>query len=238
MIPHLSPWGRLVAASAALVLGTMLLMAIWGFASSERRITSFQVVGALTEISLDVDGADVEIVGGGNRPAVVRRTDRYAFGHAASVRRDVSGGGLRIISRCPRTPLQTCSAAYRVTVPTNVPVAVTTGDGNVRLRSFEGSARVETGSGDVDVLAFCGVSLQAQADTGNVGAATVCPPERMVLRSRSGRVHAVAPAARYTVEADSDTGKAIVRGLRSVEDAPLQIQALSGSGDVLVEQRR
>lgn len=235
---RLSRWGRLVTASAVVVLGSALIMAVWGLASSEKRVATFEVVGALSRISLDVDGADVVIVGGGNRPAVVRRTERVAFGHTPRVRRDAGGGGLEITSRCPRTPFGLCSAEFRVTVPSNVPVMVRTGSGSVRLRGFEGSAQVRTGAGDVDVSGFCGTTLEARADTGDVGAAAVCPPERVVLRSSSGDVRAVAPQARYRIEADSDRGSATVRGLQSADDAPFMLQALSGSGDVRVEERR
>ena len=50
-----------------------------------------------------------------------------------------------------------------------------------------------------------------------------------------GDVHAIVPAGRYRVDADSDGGSSRIAGLTAVEDAPFQIQALSGAGDVDVE---
>jgi hypothetical protein len=42
------------------------------------------------------------------------------------------------------------------------------------------------------------------------------------------------PPGRYRVDAESDEGKHVVRGVSVADDAPFQIQALSTSGDVSV----
>jgi hypothetical protein len=229
-------WARLVTASACVVVGVALAMAVWWAVSSERRVTSYSVRGALTAVSLDLGGANAEIVGGREDPVVeVRRTDRFAFGHPAAHRREVSGGVLRISSRCPRTVLGTCAAAYRLSVPNNVPVSVRTGSGDVRLDGFRGSARIATATGDIGANAFCGFLLQARAESGDVSASAACAPERLELRSRTGEVHAVVPPGRYRIDADSDEGARSVRGLRAADDAPFHILALSGAGDVAVE---
>jgi hypothetical protein len=229
-------WAWLVTASACVVLAIALGLVVWWAASSERRVTSYDVRGALTAVSLDLGAADAEIVGGREAPFVeVRRTDRFAFGHLAAHRREVSGGVLRISSRCPRTVLGSCAAAYRVSVPNNVPVTVRTGSGDVRLDGFRGSARIATATGDIGATAFCGFLLQARAGSGDVSAAAACAPERLELRSRTGAVRAVVPPGRYRINADSDEGARSVRGLRAADDAPFQILALSGAGDVEVE---
>jgi hypothetical protein len=211
-------------------------MAVWWAVSSERRVTSYSVRGALSAVSLDLGSADAEIVGGRDDPVVeVRRTDSSSFGHAAAHRREVSGGVLRISSRCPRTVLGSCAADYRVSVPNNVPVSVQTGSGDVRLDGFRGSARIATATGNIGATAFCGFLLQARAESGDVSATAACAPERLELRSRTGEVHAVVPPGRYRIDADSDEGARSVRGLRPADDAPFQILALSGAGDVAVE---
>jgi hypothetical protein len=43
------------------------------------------------------------------------------------------------------------------------------------------------------------------------------------------------PPGRYRIDADSDTGSQRVDGLTSADDAPFQILALSGEGNVLLE---
>jgi hypothetical protein len=50
-------------------------------------------------------------------------------------------------------------------------------------------------------------------------------------------VHALVPPGRYEVDAQSTSGTRIVRGVATVADAPFSLQALSTSGDVLVERR-
>jgi hypothetical protein len=231
-----STWAWLVTASACIVLAVAVTTATWWAASSERSVTSYTVRGALSAIALDLGNADAEIVGGRDEPVVeVRRTDRFAFGHPAESRRELADGVLRLRSRCPANVLGTCAATYRLTVPNNVPITVLTGSGDVQLAGFRGSARIATRTGHIAASSFCGFLLDARAESGDVSATAACAPERLELRSRTGDVEAVVPPGRYRIDADSDDGARNVRGLVPVEDAPFQILALSGAGDVDVE---
>ena len=228
-------WGWLVAVSACLVLGSIVALIVWWAITGQRSVTTYSVRGTVSAIVLDLGSADAQIVGGGDEPAVeVRRTDEFAFGRRAEAQRQATEGVLSIRSRCPATVLGACAASYRLTVPDNVPVTVRTTTGNVRFSDYRGSAQVDTGTGDIQVAAFCGFALRATAQTGNVTAATACAPERLELRSRTGDVRAVVPPGRYQVDADSDDGERSVRGVTEAADAPYQIQALSSVGDVEV----
>ena len=78
---RLSPWGRVVAISALLVVGGLVALAIGGLATRERRLVSYPVTGALNGLAFDLGDGDITIVGGGRRDAVeIRRSERYAFG--------------------------------------------------------------------------------------------------------------------------------------------------------------
>lgn len=231
-----SPWAWLVGACALLLVGGAVVLAVWWALSSETRVATYSVRGTLSAVSLDLAGADADIVGGRSRPVVeVRRTDAFAFGRPATSQRDLAGGVLRLRSRCPETVLGSCSARYRVTVPDNVAVTVRTGSGDVRFTGFRGSARIATVGGDISADGFCGFTLLARAVSGNVRASAACAPERLELRSRSGEVRAVVPPGRYRVDADSDDGRRRVAGVIPTDDAPFQIQALSRTGNVDVE---
>lgn len=231
-----SPWAWLVAGSATVLLAVAAVLGVWWLASRETRIATYSVRGAVSEVMLDLAGASAVVVGGGSaREIEVRRTDEFSFGRHARAQRAVDGGVLLLRSRCPDTVLSTCSASYRVSVPDNIPVTVHTSSGDVRFNAYRGSANIATTTGDIDVGGYCGFRLQARADSGNVRASTSCSPERLVLRSRSGDVRAIVPAGRYRVDADTDGGKRRVAGLAAADDAPFQIQALSGTGDVDVE---
>jgi putative adhesin len=235
---RISPWGALVAMSAVLVVGAAAALLIATVASSHEREVRFAVRGSLSGVSLDVGDADVEIAGGGQRELLeVQRTDRYAFGHDAVMTRTLTMGQLRLRSRCPKAVPHACSSNYRLVVPDNVPVDVRATGGSVRLSGYRGSARVTTRSGDVGISRFCGFSLQARAESGDIDAAVACAPQQLVLRSNAGHVHVAVPPGRYQVEAESTNGAERVSGVAAVSDAPFSIQALSSSGDVDVEGR-
>ena len=232
---HASSWGRLVTISAFTVLTAALVMLVWWAATKEERTGTYAVRGTVDGVTLDIGDADLDIVGGGTQATLqVSRTDRFAFGHPAEAQRVVSGGTLRLRSRCPAALVGSCSSAYRLRVPDNVPVTVRTTSGDVVSTGYRGSARIDTTSGDVSFNGWCGFNLQIRADTGNVRAVAGCAPERLQLRSRQGSVDALVPAGRYRVDAESDEGRRNVRGVDVADDAPFQIQALSTSGDVSV----
>jgi hypothetical protein len=236
--PRVSPWGVMVMISALLVVGGAAALFIARVASSNERTVSFAVRGSLNGIALDVGDGDVVIAGGGQRGQLqIQRTDHYAFSHAADVQRSVVGGELRLRARCPSTLPGGCSLRYRLVVPDNVPVSVRTSGGTVRFAGYRGSARVTTRSGDIDIGAFCGFSLEARAESGDIAASTACAPQELSLRSTSGSVRASVPGGRYRVEAESASGTHRVSGVAAVSESPFSIQALSSSGNVVVEGR-
>jgi Putative adhesin len=232
---HASSWGRLVTISVFAVLTAVLVMVVWWAATTEERTGTYVVRGTVNGVTLDIGDADLDIIGGGTQAALqVSRTDRFSFGHPAEAQRAVSGGTLRLRSRCPAALIGTCSSSYRLRVPDNVPVTVKSTSGDVAATGYRGSARVDTTTGDVSFNGWCGFNLQVRADAGNVRAVAACSPERLQLRSRQGSVDALVPPGRYRVDAESDEGRRSVRGVSVGDDAPFQIQALSTTGDVSV----
>ena len=232
---HASSWGWLVTVSAYALLTAGLVMAVWWAATDEERTATYQVRGSVTAITLDIGEADLQIVGGGSQASLqVSHTDRFSFNHPAEAERIVRGGELRLRSRCPAALIGSCSSAYRLRVPDNVPVRVRTTSGDVSSSGYRGSATVDTTSGSVDFDGWCGFNLQDRADVGDVRAVASCTPQRLQLRSRAGSVQALVPPGRYRVDAESDEGKRSVRGVTTGDDAPFQVQALSTTGDVRV----
>ncbi len=139
---HLSPWGRLVAACAFVVLLAAAVLLIWSLTSTQRREVSYSVRGAIGGVALDLGDADVVIRGGGRATAVsVQHVDHFGFGHGPTADRAIAGGVFSVRSRCPSTILHGCSVRYRVVVPDNIPLSVRTAGGSVRFRDYRGSAR-------------------------------------------------------------------------------------------------
>jgi putative adhesin len=227
-------WRWLVAASALTLLLVAGVLTAWWAATRETRTSTYDVLGDLGGITLDLQDADVQI-DGGSAAVEVRKVDRFAFGRPSTERRSVRDGVLTLVSRCPDQVLGGCRTSYRLTVPDNVPVTIRTSSGAVRLTGVRASVKVNTGSGSISATRFCGHSLAAVSDSGAVGAAAECSVEQMTLRSRSGDVTAIVPAGRYRVDAESDSGTSRVRGVTDADDALFQVQALSTSGNVSVE---
>jgi hypothetical protein len=228
----------LVAACALVVGVATAVLLTWSLASSHERRVGYDVRGALSGVSLDLGDADVEVQGGGRATAVsVRHVDHFGFGHGPVAQRSVSGGVFHVRSRCPRTVLHGCTVRYVVVVPDNIPLAIRTTSGVVRLRGYRGSARITTGQGDIDIAGFCGFALQARAqDGGDITAATACPPPQLALRTTTGSVRARVPAGRYRVDASTSGPTPRISGLTTDAGAPFAIQALSSSGSVTVER--
>jgi hypothetical protein len=233
-----SPWWWLVLVSTVLLVGVAAVMGTWWVASSDRREVTYRVIGTLSAIELDLGEASVEVVGGEAGPIRVVRIEEFAFDRPPDDSHAVRDGVLHISSRCPDTVVGTCRAAYRVAVRDNVQVNVRSSSGRVQIAGLNGSARIETGSGAISVDGFCGFQLTATSASGDVRAAADCSPDRMELRSASGDVHAIVPTGRYRVDANSDRGGTDVRNVVVSEDATFAVQAISGSGDVLVEGGR
>ena len=178
------------------------------------------------------------IARGGRRPAVeVQRRESFAFGHGATSERRIDAGVFTVRSRCPRTVLHSCSVRYRVVVPDNIPIDVSTTSGSIRLDGYRGSARLTSGSGSVTIADFCGFGLQVRAGSGSIGANVDCALQQLSARSTSGSVHVVVPPGRYRLDAETAAGSRTVRGVTESTDAPFSLQALSSSGDVTVEGR-
>src|SRR3954471_23098608 len=235
---RLSPWGRVVAISALLVVGGAVALAIGALASTHEYRRSYPVLGAVESLRFDLADGDIVVVGGGQRDSVeVSRTERYAFGHGPATSGRGAGGAFAVRSRCPTSLLGPCTVAYRGVVPDNVGLDIRTTTGSVSLRGYRGSARVSTGAGGIDISGYCGNALDARAGAGTISLQAACAPPRMSLRTGSGAITAVMPAGRYDLEAESSSGRASVRGVTPRSDAPYAVQVLSGSGDVSVEGR-
>jgi hypothetical protein len=235
---RLTPWTRLVAVSAVLVVGCLVAVVTLAITSRSERLVSYPVRGSLNGLQLDLGDADVVIARGGRGASVdISRRERFAFGRSARATREIDGGVFMLRSRCPRTVLHDCSVRYRVVVPDNIPIDVRTGSGAIRLEGYRGSARVASGSGNVSIDDFCGFGLQARSESGTIGANVDCALQQLSVRSTSGSVHVVVPPGRYRLDAETAAGRRSVKGVTESNDAPFSLQALSSSGDVTVEGR-
>ena len=229
-----SRWNLAVAASAVIVVAIALAIGIGWAASLHSKHTTYSFGIPLREVDLRLSSGSATIVGTGASTIRVRRTDDYAFGHAARERRALSNGTLRLDSSCARILLGSCSASYEIAVPETVKVNVQTTGGDVRLSGFRGSATVRTRSGHVTVEAYCGFDLSATSGSGDVRVAAACAPQHLSLKTGSGNATAQVPPGRYRVTTSAG-GTERVAGVIRDENAPFTIDMHSASGNVAVE---
>jgi Toastrack DUF4097 len=227
-------WQAAVRASAAIVTVLVVSMGIGWIATLDSRTTGYAVSAPLTRVELTVSSGQVLIVGTQSSTVQVRRTDEYSFAHQAREQQSLTGGVLRISSRCPKIVLGSCSASYELAVPETVAINVQTADGDVRLTGFRGTAAVRTGAGNVDVEAYCGFDLAARTGSGDVHIAAACSPEHLDVQTRGGDATALVPPGRYRISASSGAGEPHVRGVISDASAPFTIDVHSGSGSVTI----
>lgn len=224
-----------VAVSAATMVLVVLATGITWIVTLHSRVATYSVAAPLTRVELVMSSGQAVIEGTQSSTLLIRRTDRYAFGHAASERRSLTDGILRISSHCPKIVVGSCSASYELAVPETVAVSVRTTEGDVRLSGFRGTAQVRTGDGNVNVEAYCGFDLAARTASGNVHIAAACSPEHLEVLTRSGDVVAQVPqGARYRISATSGAGRAHVSGVVNDPSAPFTMDMHSGSGTVVI----
>lgn len=231
---RVSPWGLLVTVSLVLLVGGAAAFAAGWLLSQRTSTTTYSVKGSLLGVQIRVVRGDVVLLGGAQGGVAVRRTDRSAFGHGPVEWRRTLAGRLEIASTCPKLVVGGCETSYRVAVPDNVPVSVRADHGSIRVEGYRGSASLATDGGRITVDAFCGYTLRATSVGGDILAASSCAPARLELRSTSGNITASVPQGRYQVDA-AGGGAPVIRDLTVDPNAPWEIQALSTSGDVVVE---
>src|SRR5690349_6295998 len=94
-------WNAAVAASAAVLVALGLALAIGWLATSDTRTTAIALAAPPATVELELSSGDAQIVGGSPSAVEVERIDRFAFGRSAREQRSLSGGVLRLSSRCP-----------------------------------------------------------------------------------------------------------------------------------------
>jgi hypothetical protein len=227
-------WWWLVAASASVLVLVAAGLVLWSVRSHEKRTTPYRILGDVAGLRLDVGEADVEIDGGASAIEMTR-VEEFSFGRPSVGEPRVENGRVTVRSRCPEQVIGSCRVSFRLAVPDNVPIEIETSSGTVDLAGVRATVQISTGSGAIRAAGFCGFSLRAVSDRGDVSTVSECSADRLELRSTTGDVRALVPAGRYAIDAQSDTGSVRTRGLSPSEDAPFQIQALSTTGDVTIE---
>ena len=236
---HLSPWGRVVAISALLVVGGAIALAVGALASTRERLVSYPVTGTLDGLSFDLDDGDIVIVGGGRANAVeVRRTERSSFGHEPVTQRV---GRRQRRARSLALPHRAARAVHGRLPGDRARQRRARRPHERREREPARLSRLGPDHRPAAARSTSRTTAATRSTRARAPAPSRCrPPARRrgcrCARARARSARRCRPAA-TTIDAESSSGRESVRGLTARDDAPYSVQALSGSGDVTLEGR-
>ena len=193
------------------------------------------------------------LAGATDGPVRVHRTIRWALTKPETSER-VTDGVLRIELRVRQPWLVGGEVGYRIEVPAETAVRVSTGAGAVDVDGISGEVDVRTSAGRVTLANLSGrvrattqagqvrgsgltaVEVDAQSNAGEVSLAFDAPPDRVEARTNAGSVELAVPDQRYAIDAGSYAGRTQV-DVANDPAAPHRLVAHSNAGQVRVRRR-
>lgn len=174
-------------------------------------------------------------------------------GKRTRVRSDLTDGHQHVSVDCAPAAVY-CSVDFEIYLPPGIAVELASESGNVTVGAMDLlTARVESGSGDVDledvtaqrldlesgsgnvrVVDVGATEVHAQSGSGNVNLQLVGSNASVDAHSGSGDVRVALPEGDYDVTVSSGSGDARVIGISSQAGASSSVVATSDSGDVEV----
>jgi DUF4097 and DUF4098 domain-containing protein YvlB len=213
--------------------------------------TRTQTLAAASSIEIEGDSGDIRVVGSDRSDIrLTTKQHRSIFGRP-HLRASYSDGRLVLEGDCAEIELWGgCGVSYRLEVPRDVAVHLSTHSGDVSAEDLRGDADLLTRSGDVDVDDVLG-KLRLQTRSGDVDVDSASPdidadtrsgdvhvrarnPTRVRAQTSSGDVHVSVPDRTYAVQAEAASGDENV-DVRRDPRAPRSIDARTSSGDVHVD---
>jgi DUF4097 and DUF4098 domain-containing protein YvlB len=216
--------------------------------------TNTQTLVAASSIEIEGHSGDIRVVGSDRSDIRLTTTKHRSIFGRPHVRVSFSEGRLLLDGSCPDFQLWGndggCSISYRLEVPRNVAVRLSTHSGDVSAEGLRGDADLQTRSGDVDVNGVLG-KLRLQTRSGDVDVDSPSTDidadtrsgdvdvrarnaTRVRAQTSSGDVHVSVPDRTYAVQAQAASGDENV-DVSTDARAPRSIDARTSSGDVHVE---
>lgn len=189
------------------------------------REESFDVVETVTRLVVDSASGDVVVTAAETEVITV---DLVIHGSDTVVDQRQSGSELTLETNC-EDQWANCSVDYTITVPPRMDVVLTSGSGDVSVVGTIGTARLDTGSGNVEVHCIRGDSVEADTGSGDIFCSEL-EVDQVDAETGSGDIHGTSlSVARMTAE----TGSGDVELKFSLSPDSLDID--TGSGDIELE---
>jgi hypothetical protein len=211
------------ARRAILIIGVPVAFALL-LAVAYNAVTQTYQVGYRVHVSappggqrarVSIDNADATVRPGGGSRIVVGGTLRGSLRRPAFGWRPAAAG-LVLHSSCLLGFTGSCTMAYNIRVPRDLPVAVTDTTGDLTVSGFSGQVALSDGSGDI-ALTFTKI------------------PKRVDVTDGSGNITLILPrgSTAYQVRARSASGD-VSDAVKTSSSSPIVIIASDGSGDVSI----
>ncbi|MET0147322.1 MAG: hypothetical protein ABW328_21440 [Ilumatobacteraceae bacterium] len=206
---------------AALFWGTYNVVVL--LAHEERAESSSYPAGDLTALDVSSSAGSVRIVATDGDTVDVRAEISDGL-RSTGERQEVVGGVLQLRASCPNIGSDWCRVDYEISVPrdlaltvssgngrvevtgTTGPVAVDADDGTVVLTSVTGPLDVSTDNGRVEGVDLGSATTTADSDNGRVTLEFSAAPTTVVATTDNGSVEVVVPADGTTYRLSLETG--------------------------------
>jgi hypothetical protein len=220
----------LFRARAAFVLGTVLALALPGFASVAGTFDRSLQVNGTVDLEVLSRSGDITIRNGASGTVSIhgkihvgnswlggdRKADVQAIQNNPPIHQ--SGNSVRI----DYVNASNISIDYEITVPENTAVRAHTGSGDQNVEGLKGNVDLESGSGDMKLARLTG-DMHFQTGSGNVTGRELAGP----LRAKAGSGDIVVDeTAAGDVEIRTGSGNITVKGING------GFHAEAGSGDI------
>lgn len=236
-----------IAPLPTLVLAAFAAVAMTGCAVSldlnddtTRRIDEDVLpLGDLDSLSITTDNGQVEVIAGNvtsiELRAVLVESDRGDADY--TVRREDTGSTERLVidGECDGGWLDRCSVGFRVVVPADFDVDITTDNGRIDVDGITGALDIRTDNGAIDGDDLGGATAFAQTDNGRIELSFADAPDEIDAHTDNGRIVVRVPAGEtYDVDATSDNG-AVEIAVTDADEADRRVRASSDNGAIDIE---
>ena len=235
---RLSPWGRVVAISALLVVGGAIALAVGALARRASAAGLLPGHGRARGPAFDLADGDIEIVGGGRRDAVAGPAHASATRSGARRGRGAAVDGRRLhaslaLPDLAARPVQRRLPGRRARQRR----ARHPHDAAGTSRCAATAARREVATDerrDRHRRLLRQLARRPRRRRATITLDAVCAPPRLTLRAEvAAPIHAALPPGRYDIDAESDVRRrAACAASRRATTRRTRVQVLSGSGDV------
>ncbi|GLW97287.1 DUF4097 family beta strand repeat-containing protein [Microtetraspora sp. NBRC 16547] len=224
---------RIMMAGGALAAAALLtgcgLTGIGG-PTSEDTVT-YQVTDKVAELNVKGGAGDIVISETGGSAVRVVETLRWRGEKPETVHK-VDGDLLLMSYNCP-AKWDNCYVNYKIEIPQGLRVDVTSGSGDITLRSLTGPIEVSAGSGDVSGTGLAGKKIFARTGSGDSELRYTAAPDSVETKSGSGNATLYVPDGPYDVKTSVRSGDVRV-SVKKDASSPHKVTMTAGSGDVSV----